>query len=275
MSDINHKEKNNLESNSRFKRVVWYITQMFLIILACTNTIFLVHNIDDFRINLSPDNMILTAVGFFFAFAGINIYSIFNTNIEEEKKRLTDLSESYEKTLNGYKENIDLYKNISEYSRRLIKFHQFSLLISSSKKFNSQIYSNWLPQFNNFLKEYHRFLLDLHSKLGNTDLFTEIRSDFTDICRGSFYSFSDFRKFIENNKNNYFINVQEIDVNAFIKKLDSTIKELETLQVEDFIINEDDNEASPHIDLTICESLQSLFNAIRKKISSFFKCKED
>ncbi len=275
MSDINHKEKNNLESNNRFKRVVWYITQMFLIILACTNTIFLVHNIDDFRINLSPDNMILTAVGFFFAFAGINIYSIFNTNIEEEKKRLTDLSESYEKTLNGYKENIDLYKNISEYSRRLIKFHQFSLLISSSKKFNSQIYSNWLPQFNNFLKEYHRFLLDLHSKLGNTDLFTEIRSDFTDICRGSFYSFSYFRKFIENNKNNYFINVQEIDVNAFIKKLDSTIKELETLQVEDFIINEDDNEASPHIDLTICESLQSLFKAVRKRVSSIFKCKED
>lgn len=56
--------------------------------LCITNIVFFIYNWGDLRLQINDTtNILLTIIGFLFAFAGINIYSIFNTNIETEKAK--------------------------------------------------------------------------------------------------------------------------------------------------------------------------------------------
>ena len=58
-----------------------------MVCLCTINIVFLIANWGELHVNIdSATNILLTIIGFLFAFAGINIYSIFNTNIESEKK---------------------------------------------------------------------------------------------------------------------------------------------------------------------------------------------
>lgn len=74
----------------------FYITSFVLI---SVNTAFLIWNWNDLTIDVDANTIFLTFVGFLFAFAGINIYSIFNTNIENEKEALRQLELQYKRAL--------------------------------------------------------------------------------------------------------------------------------------------------------------------------------
>ena len=63
--------------------ILWFAYHFFSITLCIVNIIFFIYNWQDWTISLENEtNILLTIIGFLFAFAGINIHSIFNTNIE-------------------------------------------------------------------------------------------------------------------------------------------------------------------------------------------------
>ena len=74
-----------------FWKYTYYIT---MTILAIVNSVFLICNWYSLSLQLSNESLLLSVVGFFFAFAGINIYSIFNTNIDSEKNALHELQKN-------------------------------------------------------------------------------------------------------------------------------------------------------------------------------------
>ena len=68
-----------------------------MVILCLSNAVFLLKHLLDFEIDVHDmGNVMLTIIGFLFAFAAINIYSIFNTNVDEEKGRIVQLTQEYE-----------------------------------------------------------------------------------------------------------------------------------------------------------------------------------
>ena len=80
------------------KRAVkrWFFFQFFMVALCTINIIFFICNWGDLRLQINDTtNILLTIIGFLFAFAGINIYSIFNTNIETEKAKMIELQKEY------------------------------------------------------------------------------------------------------------------------------------------------------------------------------------
>lgn len=81
---------------SRVKEKLKYFFYFTMTILAIVNVMFFICNWADIKPQLNNESILLSVVGFFFAFAGINIYSIFNTNIESEKEALRDLVERYD-----------------------------------------------------------------------------------------------------------------------------------------------------------------------------------
>lgn len=84
---------------SRLDGVFKYGFYIFSFILISVNTAFLIWNWYDLTIDIDANTIFLTFVGFLFAFAGINIYSIFNTNIENEKEALRQLELQYKHAL--------------------------------------------------------------------------------------------------------------------------------------------------------------------------------
>lgn len=160
---------------SWWKSVIWGIYHFFMIILLITNTIFLIFHWADFRLELSETSLILTFVGFLFAFAGINIYSIFNTNIEEEKKRLNDV-------YNQYKDEISETLSLLIYSKKLINYYQLSQMIVTSKKFTSQSLER-IISIANIVEEYKSFLKRLYER-GDIKRYEEFKKDFIDVSRG-------------------------------------------------------------------------------------------
>lgn len=160
---------------SWIKTVLLGAYHMFMIILLVTNTVFLIFHWSDLRIELSETSLILTIVGFFFAFAGINIYSIFNTNVETEKEQLKDLSDKYQKEI------MDTMC-LLYYSKKLISYYHYAQIIVNSKKFNSQSFEQ-ISSVNSIIGEYKSFLASLY-KRNEYKLYDEYKRDFLDVSRG-------------------------------------------------------------------------------------------
>ena len=145
-----------LIKSSRKSAILSGVYHIFMIILLITNLFFFIYNWYDLQIVISDITLVITFVGFLFAFAGINIYSIFNTNIEEEKKRLNDVYDLY-------KNEIDETMKLLDYSKKLISYFQYAQMIVSVKQFNSQSLEQ-ISSLNNIVEDYKIFLADLYKK---------------------------------------------------------------------------------------------------------------
>lgn len=123
----------NVAEHHRRSVILWFFYHFVMVCLCTINIVFLIANWGELHVNIdSATNILLTIIGFLFAFAGINIYSIFNTNIESEKQKLIELQDIYKaQTLT----NIELMK----FSASINKLQLYSQLIFSSRKMNSQI----------------------------------------------------------------------------------------------------------------------------------------
>lgn len=163
------------KEHSWWKSVIWGIYHLSMIGLVVINFIFLLFNWYNLQIELSETTLILTFVGFLFAFAGINIYSIFNTNIEEEKKRLNDV-------YNQYKDEISETLSLLNYSKKLISYYQFSQMIVTSRRFTSQSMDR-ITSITMIIEQYKSFLKHLYDK-GDFKKFDEYKKDFIDVSRG-------------------------------------------------------------------------------------------
>lgn len=109
----------NANNKINLKDICFY----FLIILAVINSIFLIVNLitQDWVLRLDLYSVLLALLGLLFTFTAINIYSIFNTNVNTEKENLEKLKNDYEDTLQNKTTIFDekLGEKTSEFDEKL------------------------------------------------------------------------------------------------------------------------------------------------------------
>lgn len=111
----------------------WLFFQFFMVALCIINILFFIYNWGDLRLQINDTtNILLTIIGFLFAFAGINIYSIFNTNIETEKAKMIELQKEYSHQIETAIRKMDFYDSVHQ-------LQLYSQLIFNLAKTNSQI----------------------------------------------------------------------------------------------------------------------------------------
>ena len=116
-------------------------------ILAITNSLCFIVNWKNWEINISNEAILLSVDGFFFAFAGINIYSIFNTNIENEKKMLNDIIKKYDAELRLSSSGLKFPQNIHNV------YQSCQYLISSNSNVEPKISPHIAPKTSPFVRQ--------------------------------------------------------------------------------------------------------------------------
>ena len=210
---------------------VWnYFYHMAMAILAITNAVFFYYNWNEMKVVIDQTTLLLTFLGFLFAFAGINIYSIVNTNVEAEKERLTELACHYEETL---KMSDSFIQNI----KKLGVMQQTGLLITTTPKMTNQHFS-WIKKCNNLYKSQEEFIRMLYND-GVRDKALEYLADFTDVCQGISASLVPYIEKIQSDTNNFFdADFGEDDRQEFINNVSEMKACLDKITSFSFIINE-------------------------------------
>lgn len=129
------------------------------IILMLTNTVFLFVNIHDWQIIVSESTILLSIIGCLFAFTAINIYSIFNTNIDTQKEEIIELKNKYELLYNKYESFYSIERRQLDITILIVRFQTTILAISSTEKMNSQ-FLEWLDMAKNQVNEFFRLFDD-------------------------------------------------------------------------------------------------------------------
>ena len=155
-----------------FLKYTFYITMS---ILAAVNTAFLVCNWKDLTINLNNESLLLSVVGFFFAFAGINIYSIFNTNIESEKSALRELQRKYDGELK-------LSSQMLQFPQELIMIWHTSQYIASANVIQNKSF-DWLKDLKKRMKNQRDFVQNLRDHF-QTEVHDRYRDDLANLAKG-------------------------------------------------------------------------------------------
>ena len=144
-------------------------------ILATVNTAFLVCNWKDLTINLTNESLLLSVVGFFFAFAGINIYSIFNTNIESEKSALRELQRKYDGELK-------LSSQMLQFPQELIMIWHTSQYIASANVIQNKSF-DWLKDLKKRMKSQRDFVQNLLNHF-QIEVHNRYRDDLANLAKG-------------------------------------------------------------------------------------------
>lgn len=237
------------------KSFMWnYMYHMAMAILAITNVIFFIYNWNNIKIVVDETTLMLTFLGFLFAFAGINIYSIFNTNVESEKETLRELASQYEdslRILDSFMLNI----------KKLGVLQQVGLLITTSPNMTSQHYS-WLQKCTNLYKSQEKFLRDIYYA-GARDKANEYLADFTDVCQGISASLIAYIDRIKKENTYFDPEFEETDRQDYIKKV-SELKEVLD-KIEGFSFTQDDNldNGEKKNKLTTCEKMKTIWFDIK------------
>lgn len=261
LKDFLEMKRMRLFSGSWWSKVFWYSFLIGAIILIVTNTYFLIYNLNNWEIHIDKEELFLTFVGFLFAFAGINIYSIFNTNIEEEKDRLNKLGDTYDLMILETNSLLDIRKN-------QIQLSQYSLIICNSIDFNSQFFE-YLRVYSNLLDDYDEKLNNL-KKISN-ELYESNNNDNLIFLNGLYHPFRFFIQNLENNKTPFFERITN-EVQEKIKNdLHDIEQKLERLLKLDYdeVYPEDNKETQKSIKNEIKEikiHFANLFTMICDKI---------
>lgn len=193
-------------------------------VLAICNSIFLIYNIDHWIVQVDQISILLTFLGFFFTFAGIYIYSVFNTNVDLEKKNLRELTNKYGDEL--------AIANQGVYSvSKLLNFYQTGQLIVNSPRMNIHIYA-WIHQMQSLYKEQIDYMRELYKR--GLPMYADYRSDLLSVCRGLSESLSIM---IENRKEQFFDGTQL--PRSEQKRLINELKDLYELLHKDIEVTED------------------------------------
>lgn len=231
--DFLESRRKRLSSNSWWSKVIWYGFLIGAIILIVTNTYFLIYNLNEWEIHIDKEELFLTFVGFLFAFAGINIYSIFNTNIEEEKDRLNKLGDTYDIMIRETNLLLDLRKI-------QIQLSQYSLIIC-----NTDINS----QFFEYLKTYRELLDNYKNNLNNlkgisNELYESNENDNIIFLSGLYQPLRHFIQNIEKNKTpsfERFTNEDQMKIKILLHNIEKKLMRLLKLDCDDDESYSEDN----------------------------------
>lgn len=221
-------ENRNYSRKRSFWKYTYYIT---MTILAIVNTVFLVCNWFDLTLQFNNESLLLSVVGFFFAFAGINIYSIFNTNIDSEKNALQDLQRKYDGELR-------LSSQMLQFPQELIMIWHTSQYIATAKVMQSKSF-DWLTDLKKRMKRQRDFVQGLREHY-QIDIHERYRDDLANLAQGvlmvmkqhkdNINSNNDFFAPLLNNKNTY--NSKLDDIILFLEETRSYQYELELQEKE-------------------------------------------
>lgn len=221
--------------------MLWFTYHFVVFILCITNIVFLIVHLGDFTIDVNnSSNILLTIVGFLFAFAGINIYSIFNTNIEAEKSRLDEQA-------NRYENQMLITTEQSRFALSIARLQLVGQLITSTTVLNSQ-FIEWIFAG----KKQVNYLIDYLSRLydsGNHRKFEELYADVLFLERGLLCQLMPFSETIS--KSRYFFQGQSsAKQNQAIEELKSLINVVKAIENYDFfqkreLIDSEDRESPP------------------------------
>ena len=214
------------------RRVFWkYTFYITMSILAVVNSTFLICNWQSLTLGLNNESLLLSVVGFFFAFAGINIYSIFNTNIESEKAALRALQEKYDGELR-------LSAQMLRFPQELIMIWHIAQYISTAKVIQSKSF-DWLRDLKKRMKSQRDFVQGLRDNY-QIEIHERYRDDLANLAQGVLMVMSqhlerinisnEFFVPIVNNKDTYITNLE--DVIQFIEETVTYEYEPELPQVE-------------------------------------------
>jgi hypothetical protein len=232
---------------------------MAMAVLAITNVVFFIYIWNDIKVVVDQTTLLLTFLGFLFAFAGINIYSIFNTNVEAEKERLIELASKYEEAL---KMSDNFMLNI----KKLGVMQQIGLLITTTPKMTNQHFS-WIQKCNKLYKTQEEFIRKLYD-VGARDKAIEYLSDFTDVCQGISASLIPYIDKIKSDGNHYFEeDFGEVDRNNFIQEVSDMKTCLDKVDSFTFVEKEKQTES----DTSKIIKKRDKLKIIWKDICSLFK----
>lgn len=231
-----------------------YFYHMSMAVLAVTNVVFFIYSRNDIQIIVDQTTLLLTFLGFLFAFAGINIYSIFNTNVEAEKERLTELANQYEEAL---KISDSFMLNI----KKLGVMQQIGLLITTTPKMTNQHFS-WIQKCNNLYKSQEEFLRKVYNA-GARDKASEYLADFTDVCQGISASLVPYMEMIKSNANKYFdADFGKDDRLGFIQEVSEMKANLDKITTFSFTIKEASRDTDRAKIITKREKLKIIWDDI-------------
>ena len=186
----------NVAANHRRAVIMWFGYHFFMVALCCINILFFILNWSDLTLCVNDvTNILLTIIGFLFAFAGINIYSIFNTNIEAEKERLIEIREQYSKTMNDTLEEMNFSANIT-------KLQLYGQLIFTSQKSNSQLL-DWMQKTSDIIKEIKKSLEQFKTQK-ILEQYLQRKNDVIAVSRSIGYLANMFYSEISKTKTTYF-----------------------------------------------------------------------
>lgn len=229
--------KHDIKKNNAGK----YFYHISMAVLALTNSIFLIYNIKGWEVSIDPSSILLTFIGFFFAFGGMYVYSIFNANVDAEKKAINDLRERYEIELD--QANKDMLS-----VRKLLSLYQIGQLIVSLPRFSTQHFA-WVQQFGSLFKEQKDYLGTLF--MNASPLYRSYKTDFTAVCRGISDSMRFLVERVENDQEAYFegSGLSKVDRDTYLNQLKKLIADLlyddYSIQSFDKLTDQDTQEKVP------------------------------
>ena len=197
--------------------------------LAIINIVFFICNWYDLQLDLNKESVLLSVVGFFFAFAGINIYSIFNTNIENEKQSIRELKERYDNQLK-------LSEKELQFPKELIKVYQTAQYLASTETLNINSF-DWIRTIKNVMDEMRNFVK--HFKECENDYkFEMYRTDLVNLSQGVLVLLKHHKSIIGEGS---FFNSSIAEKDNYTNKLDELIgfvEETRTYSYEQQVANE-------------------------------------
>ena len=209
--------------DNRLLKIIRYFC-LFSVLIVCGIIVALVFaNREKVGISLDQTGtLIFTVIGFLFAFAGINIYSIFNTNIDEKKNQLKILQGKYEKELIFTKKQWD-------FSKKLIEYYLKCQMVIDSQSFNRKDY-DWLTSINKYIDEFTKYLTNLYQGFYDAQ-YSSLTSDFLEISDGMAVLLNSFYKRIDKPDSTFFEKMSVSDISYFKSYLQETITKLEELHL--------------------------------------------
>lgn len=216
MSNTKSNQYRNFDKHIR--KFYWWL--FIAITLSVINFVVLMYNVSSWVVAMDDTTTILlTVLGFLFAFAGINIYSIFNTNIDSEKKALHDLSDEYEKKLNMNMEEMNFLKLLSS-------LQTYSLLIGTTETNNSQ-FLNWVTYMRQCVKDISLNLKNFEANLTHKE-YGMYRKEYETQLRGCVYLLKKTKRTMENHETTFFSqSLSHEDITVMKEKLSSLVKDIE------------------------------------------------
>ena len=243
-----------------WRRVCWYICVLSLTVICTISCFFVFSNWKSLIVDLDdkPTMLFMTVLGFLFAFAGINIYSIFNTNIEEEKRQLKIIQEEYQNKMRFTKTQWD-------HSILMMRYYQTCQLVIDSKKFNYQIYE-WFFDINKSIDAFRAYLSSLYDEY-HEEQFYSFRRDYMGISRGISIQLKSFQERINEPQSSFFKGINIEDKKICVRRLNELIEVIDSLGDEQY---KKENDLSSFKEQPLSKRIVMFLKSIKESFSRHF-----